>query len=84
MDSACSACAYLLTQHTGLHKYSPAIYDACIRSFQALPVTALVDGKFFCVHGGISPELDTLKDLERVRKPGPVPSCAHFDTTYDR
>ena len=51
----------------GLHKYSIEVYDACIKSFQALPITALVDKRFFCVHGGISPELETLRDLERVR-----------------
>jgi serine/threonine-protein phosphatase 2B catalytic subunit len=50
----------------GLHKYSARVYDACIKSFCALPVTALVDGRFFCVHGGISPELMTLDDLHRV------------------
>ena len=52
---------------TGLHKYSQAVYDACLESFNALPVAALVDNRFFCVHGGISPELITLDDLRRVR-----------------
>lgn len=50
----------------GLHKYSELIYDTCIASFQALPVTALIDGKFFCVHGGISPDLVYLSDLDTV------------------
>jgi serine/threonine-protein phosphatase 2B catalytic subunit len=50
----------------GLHKYSARVYEACIKSFCALPVTALVDGRFFCVHGGISPELMTLDDLHHV------------------
>ncbi|KAI8973154.1 Metallo-dependent phosphatase [Trametes punicea] len=59
---------YFTFKRECLHKYSAAVYDACIRSFQALPVTALVDGKFFCVHGGISPELDTLQDLERMNR----------------
>ncbi len=54
------------TIDVGLHKYSAEVYDACIKSFQALPVTALVDRKFFCVHGGISPELDTLRDIDLV------------------
>ncbi len=53
--------------YIGLHKYSMSLYDACIDSFHALPVAALVDHKFFCVNGGISPQLVTLKDLERVR-----------------
>ncbi|KZT06625.1 Metallo-dependent phosphatase [Laetiporus sulphureus 93-53] len=51
-----------------LHKYSETVYDACIRSFQALPVAALIEGKFFCVHGGISPELMQLQDLEKMNR----------------
>jgi serine/threonine-protein phosphatase 2B catalytic subunit len=55
----------------GLHKYSEKVYEACIQSFCALPVSALVDHRFFCVHGGISPNLVTLQDLQNV---GTVPS----------
>jgi serine/threonine-protein phosphatase 2B catalytic subunit len=57
----------------GLHKYSETVYEACIRSFYSLPVAALVDGRFFCVHGGISPLLITLNDilsLDRFQEPG--------------
>jgi|ERR1700722_7247394 len=50
----------------GLHKYSTRVYEACIKSFCALPIAALVDGRFFCVHGGISPELVVLEDLHHV------------------
>lgn len=49
-----------------MHKYSAEVYEACVRSFEALPITALIDGKFFCVHGGISPELIHLTDIDRV------------------
>ncbi|KAI0696638.1 Metallo-dependent phosphatase [Cytidiella melzeri] len=50
------------------HKYSMAVYDACVKSFEALPVTALIDGKFFCVHGGISPELNYLTDIDKLNR----------------
>lgn len=50
----------------GLHKYSERIYEACVRSFDALPLAALIDGKFFAVHGGISPHLDKISDLGQV------------------
>ncbi|THH01606.1 hypothetical protein EW026_g1105 [Hermanssonia centrifuga] len=33
---------------------------------EALPVTALIDSKFFCVHGGISPDLVYLSDLDKL------------------
>ena len=57
----------------GLHKYSENVYEACIRSFWSLPIAALVDGRFFCVHGGISPLLVTLNDIlsiDRFQEPG--------------
>jgi len=59
---------YFTFKRECLHKYSARVYDACIKSFCALPVTALVDGRFFCVHGGISPELLTLDDLHRLNR----------------
>ncbi|KIM86602.1 hypothetical protein PILCRDRAFT_774774, partial [Piloderma croceum F 1598] len=59
---------YFTFKRECLHKYSARVYEACIKSFCALPVTALVDGRFFCVHGGISPELMTLDDLHRLNR----------------
>jgi Calcineurin-like phosphoesterase/NACHT domain/Ankyrin repeats (3 copies)/Putative serine esterase (DUF676) len=46
------------------HKYSLRVYDACIESFQALPLAAVVNKQLFC--GGLSPELNTLEDINAV------------------
>lgn len=57
---------YFTFKRECLHKYSERVYEACIVSFCALPITALIDNRFFCVHGGISPQLVHLSDVDAV------------------
>lgn len=49
-----------------LTKYSSEIYQMCINSFDSLPLASIVNGQFFCVHGGLSPELRVLSDINRI------------------
>jgi serine/threonine-protein phosphatase 2B catalytic subunit len=56
-----------MTQHHNfrlecIYKYDLEVWDAIMKTFDALPVAAVVNGKFLCVHGGIGPNF-SLKSL---------------------
>ena len=42
------------------------VYEAICRCFSVLPVSCVLNGRIFCVHGGVSQFAPTLDDLSRV------------------
>jgi len=64
------------------HYGSPAVWRFFTDLFDFIPLSIVIDNKIFCVHGGLSPSLDTLdhvRQQERFREvPHDGPFCDLF------
>jgi diadenosine tetraphosphatase ApaH/serine/threonine PP2A family protein phosphatase len=52
-------------------KYGLAAYNQFMGCFESLPIAALLNtsyGQFLCVHGGISKDIQTIKDIENINR----------------
>ncbi|KAG8966511.1 serine/threonine protein phosphatase Pzh1 [Tulasnella sp. 419] len=49
------------------------IWKTFVDVFNTLPIAAIVASKIFCVHGGLSPSLQSMEDIKRIQRPTDVP-----------
>ncbi|CEG66934.1 Putative Serine/threonine-protein phosphatase [Rhizopus microsporus] len=54
-------------------RLSPKMWKTFVDVFNTLPFAALVAGKIFCVHGGLSPSLHSMDDIRNISRPTDVP-----------
>ncbi|KAE9411792.1 hypothetical protein Angca_002968, partial [Angiostrongylus cantonensis] len=48
---------------------SKALYDHFNEVFAQMPLAAVVSGRILCMHGGLSPNLNSLDDIRKLQRP---------------
>jgi len=54
-------------------RYSVKLWKTFTECFNWLPVTAMIDEKILCMHGGLSPKLKTFDNIKSIKRPTDVP-----------
>jgi len=54
-------------------RYNVKIWKTFTDCFNCLPVAAIIDEKIFCMHGGLSPDLNSMEQIRRIMRPTDVP-----------
>ena len=54
-------------------RYNIKLWKTFTDCLNCLPVSAIVDEKIFCMHGGLSPELSQMEQVRRIQRPTDVP-----------
>lgn len=54
-------------------RFDNEVYEAFMDLFDSLPISCLVDEKYLTMHGGISPELENIDQINRVKRFQEIP-----------
>lgn len=60
-------------QNECMQKQSAKIYKLFVATFNCMPIAALIANQIFCCHGGISFNMETLQDINKIPRPIDIP-----------
>ncbi len=55
-------------------RYNIRLWKLFVNLFNIMPVAALIEDRIFCMHGGIGPELQTLDQIDLIKRPSDIPN----------
>ena len=58
---------------SGKRRYNIKLWKTFTDCFNCLPIAAIIDEKIFTMHGGLSPDLQSMEQIRRVMRPTDVP-----------
>ena len=76
-----ATCVPRLIDHTvclGKRRYNIKLWKTFTDCFNCLPIAAIIDEKIFTMHGGLSPDLQSMEQIRRVMRPTDVPDTGEF------
>ncbi|KAF2814221.1 Metallo-dependent phosphatase [Mytilinidion resinicola] len=73
-NQECALLRHHLTFYVDFHiRYSNKLWDTLINCFNCLPLAAIISEKIFAVHGGLSPELTSMSQIQQIMRPTDIP-----------
>jgi len=54
-------------------RYNVRLWRTFTDCFNCLPIAAVIDEKILCMHGGLSPDLKSLEQIDRIKRPTDIP-----------
>jgi hypothetical protein len=57
----------------GKSRYNMKLWKSFVDCFNCMPVAALIEDKILCMHGGLSPELTSVNQINEIVRPTDIP-----------
>jgi hypothetical protein len=64
---------------SGKRRFNIKLWKTFTDCFNCLPIAAIIDEKIFTMHGGLSPDLQSMEQIRRVMRPTDVPDTGASD-----
>lgn len=56
-------------------RYSSKLWKTFVDCYSCMPVAAIVSNRVFCCHGGLSPSLTSIEDINNLPRPTDIPAA---------
>jgi serine/threonine-protein phosphatase PP1 catalytic subunit len=63
---------------SGKRRYNIKLWKTFTDCFNCLPIAAIIDEKIFTMHGGLSPDWQSMEQIRRVMRPTDVPDTGEL------
>lgn len=64
--------------YSGKRRYNIKLWKIFTDCFNCMPIAAIIDEKIFTMHGGLSPDLQSMEQIRRVMRPTDIPDTGSY------